>query len=113
MAWGQRDPALERRWRERVVRWSTRGSSDRAFCRQHGLVEASFYYWNREQQARDATVSPRRCDRPQEAGVLAEISAGVCAGDRAPRSDAVGGNPLSVGACGAAPGVRCAVTDFG
>jgi Transposase len=58
MARGQRDPALERRWRERVARWSASGLSVRAFCRQHGLVEASFYYWKRELRSRDAVLSP-------------------------------------------------------
>jgi transposase-like protein len=58
MAGGQRDPALERGWRERVARWSTSGLSVRAFCRQHGLVEASFYSWKRELRSRDAAMSP-------------------------------------------------------
>lgn len=66
MAGGQRDPALERRWRERVARWQASGLSVRAFCRQHGLAEASFYYWKRELQARDATVSPGIATEPTE-----------------------------------------------
>lgn len=53
MARGQRDPDLEREWRERVARWATSGLSIRAFCRQHGLIETAFYYWKRELRARD------------------------------------------------------------
>jgi transposase-like protein len=56
MARGQRDPLLERQWRERVARWATSGLSVRAFCLQHGLIETSFYYWKRELQAREAAA---------------------------------------------------------
>ena len=70
MAGGQRDPALERGWRERVARWSTSGLSVRAFCRQHGLVETSFYYWKRELQARDAIMSPDVATRPPKSASL-------------------------------------------
>ena len=54
MAGGQRDPALERRWRERMAQWQASGLSVRAFCLKHGLIETSFYYWKRELRARDA-----------------------------------------------------------
>ncbi len=57
MARRQRDPALERQWRERVARWATSGLSVRAFCLQHGLIETSFHYWKRELRARDAAVA--------------------------------------------------------
>jgi hypothetical protein len=57
MGWGQRDPALERRWRERMARWQSSGLSVRAFCEQHGLIETSFYYWKRELRARAAAAS--------------------------------------------------------
>lgn len=56
MARGQRDPARERQWRERVVRWEASGLSVRAFCLQQGLIETSFYYWKRELRARDAAA---------------------------------------------------------
>ena len=56
MARGQRDPDLERQWRERVARWTASGLSVRAFCRQHGLIETSFYFWKRELRARDAAA---------------------------------------------------------
>ena len=57
MARGQRDPALEHQWRERVARWATSGLSVRAFCLQHGLIETSFYYWKRELRARDEAAA--------------------------------------------------------
>ncbi len=55
MARGQRDPALERRWRERVAQWQASGLSVRAFCVKHGLIETAFYYWKRELRTRDET----------------------------------------------------------
>ena len=57
MARGQRDLALERRWRERMAQWQASGLSVRAFCVMHGLIETSFSYWKRELRARDATAS--------------------------------------------------------
>ena len=57
MARQSRDPALERAWRERVARWAASGLSVRAFCRQQGLIETSFYYWKRELRAREASMS--------------------------------------------------------
>lgn len=45
MARGRRDRALEQQWRERVAGWTGSGQSVRAFCRQHGLIETSFFYW--------------------------------------------------------------------
>lgn len=57
MARGQRDPALERRWRERMAQWQASGLSVRAFCVKHGLIETSFSYWKRELRARDAAAS--------------------------------------------------------
>ena len=56
MVGGQRDPGLERQWRERVAGWAASGLSVRAFCRQHGLIETSFYFWKRELRARDAAA---------------------------------------------------------
>jgi transposase-like protein len=54
MARGQRDPALERQWRERVAQWRSSGLSVREFCGRQGLLETSFYHWRRELRARDA-----------------------------------------------------------
>ena len=57
MARGERDSALERQWRERMVRWQASDLSVREFCVQHGLIETAFYYWKRELRARDAAAS--------------------------------------------------------
>jgi len=57
MARGQRDPELERQWRERMVRWQASGLTVREFCRRQGLLETSFYYWKRELQKRDTAAS--------------------------------------------------------
>lgn len=59
MARGQRDPDLERQWRERVAGWTASGLSVRAFCLQHGLIETSFYFWKRELRARDAGAAKK------------------------------------------------------
>jgi len=56
MARGQRDAGLERQWRERMAGWQASGLSVRAFCRQQGLLETSFYYWKRALRARDGAV---------------------------------------------------------
>ena len=53
-----RDPALERRWRDRVAAWAASGLSIRAFCDQHQLTETTFQYWRRELRERDAGSVP-------------------------------------------------------
>lgn len=60
MARRRRDSALERQWRERVVRWQTSGLSVREFCITNGLTEPTFYYWKRELRARDEAASAQR-----------------------------------------------------
>lgn len=57
MARGQRDPELERQWRDRMARCQASGLTVREFCRRHGLLETSFYYWKRELRKRDAAAS--------------------------------------------------------
>ena len=70
MARSLRDPELERQWRERTARWQASGLTVREFCRRHGLLETSFYYWMRELLSRDAaatatlTSSPAKEPRP-------------------------------------------------
>jgi len=54
MANCERDSAKEQVWREAVQRHATSGLSVRAFCRQEGLGEASFYAWRRTIGERDA-----------------------------------------------------------
>lgn len=46
MAGGKRT-AKESLWREILGRQAASGLSVRAFCRQEGIGEASFYYWRR------------------------------------------------------------------
>ena len=63
MAKGQRNPVLERQWRERVTSWQSGGLTVREFCLRHGLRETAFYFWKRELQARDeqsaVSLSPK------------------------------------------------------
>lgn len=47
------DPELERAWRERISAWATSGLTARAYCRDQGVSEASFYTWRRKLQQRD------------------------------------------------------------
>lgn len=57
MARRQRNPALERQWRERLAQWRASGLSVRAFCLRRGWVETAFYYWRRELRARDEAAA--------------------------------------------------------
>ena len=43
-----RDPVKEEYWRRQLVLWQNSGLSIRAFCKEHGVVESSFYTWRRE-----------------------------------------------------------------
>jgi hypothetical protein len=43
-----RDPVKEKYWREQIKLWQESGLSVRAFCKEHGVVETSFYAWRRE-----------------------------------------------------------------
>jgi hypothetical protein len=58
MAGLQRDPRKEAFWRRVVARWQRSGQTGRAFCRDAGLSEPSFYAWRRELARRDA-ATPR------------------------------------------------------
>lgn len=64
MAKGQRDPVLERQWRERVVSWKSGGLTVREFCLRHGLRETAFHFWKRELQARDEAWAKSRSLKP-------------------------------------------------
>jgi len=48
--------AKERFWREHVARQAAAGLTVRAYCRQHGLTEPSFYSWRQELARRAATI---------------------------------------------------------
>ena len=86
MARKSRDPALERAWRERVARWAASGLSVRAFCRQQGLIETSFYYWKRELRAREASMSSSTgSGSPSHAAVSAMAAAQSPVRQRSPR----------------------------
>ncbi len=45
--WG-RDAEKQRYWRTQLALWQNSGLSVRAFCKEHGVVETSFYAWRRE-----------------------------------------------------------------
>ncbi len=43
-----RDAVKEKYWRTQIALWQDSGLSVRAFCKDHGVVETSFYAWRRE-----------------------------------------------------------------
>jgi transposase-like protein len=43
-----RDPQKESYWKVQMDLWQKSGLSVRAFCKEHGIVETSFYAWRRE-----------------------------------------------------------------
>jgi len=49
----RRDGDKERAWRERIADQRRGGGTVRAFCRERGLNENSFYHWRREIRLRD------------------------------------------------------------
>lgn len=49
----RRDGVKEAFWREQLAGQARSGLSVRAFCRQQGLAENSFYAWRRELAVRD------------------------------------------------------------
>lgn len=63
MAKRQRNPVLERQWRERVSAWAKSGLTVRDFCLRHGVTATSFHYWRRELRQRD-TGARQVPDRP-------------------------------------------------
>ena len=42
------DSAKEEYWHKQLALWQKSGLSIRAFCKEHGVVETSFYAWRRE-----------------------------------------------------------------
>ena len=48
-----RDPQLERRWRDLIRRWRNSDLTVRDFCADHDISEPSFYAWRRELARRD------------------------------------------------------------
>jgi len=43
-----RDPDKEKYWSKQIEQWQESGLSVRSFCKEHGIVETSFYAWRRE-----------------------------------------------------------------
>jgi transposase-like protein len=43
-----RDTEKENYWKAQLTLWQQSGLSVRAFCKEHGIVETSFYAWRRE-----------------------------------------------------------------
>jgi transposase len=54
----ERDPQLERFWRQAIAAWGQTGLSIRGFCQSRRLSEANFHAWKRELARRDR-VAPR------------------------------------------------------
>jgi len=65
MARSERSVQKERFWRGMVTEQRRGGGSIRAFCREKGISEPSFYAWRKELQKRDAprAVDKRATDR--------------------------------------------------
>lgn len=47
------------KWRRRLAEQSHGGQSIQAYCKQHGLANASFHYWERRLRA-EASPAPER-----------------------------------------------------
>jgi len=77
----RRDGDKERAWRERMADQLRGGGTVRAFCRERGLNENSFYHWRREIRLRDreaattpaATPAPMSDDTPGRAPAMARV----------------------------------------
>ena len=52
-----RDVSLEQAWRDRIERQQQSGLRIPAFCQQHGIVAAQFYWWRRELERRASGVA--------------------------------------------------------
>lgn len=62
-----RDEVKEKYWRQQLALWQQSGLSIRAFCKEHGVVETSFYAWRRELiiRARETGASEEIIDEKQ------------------------------------------------
>jgi hypothetical protein len=57
MARQRRDGKKERTWRRHIEEQRASGLTIRAFCSEHSLHEASFYFWRQEIARRDHEVA--------------------------------------------------------
>ncbi len=89
MARGQKDPALERQWRERVAGWQASGMSVREFCVRHGLTEPTFHFWKRELRARDQASAKSSSAQPKFVPVTVLLAATVSVEVRCPSGHVV------------------------
>lgn len=64
MSSNQRSVTKESFWREILQRQATSNLSARAFCRQEGLTETTFYSWRRTIAARDGECAPAEQSQP-------------------------------------------------
>ena len=69
---GRSNPELERAWRERISAWAASGQTARAYCRDHGLSQPSFYAWRRKLRQGDGRRSPSAAEKPCRIRQLAE-----------------------------------------
>jgi hypothetical protein len=67
-----RDIDRERRWRRFLAVQARSGLSVRAYCREKGLPEASFYYWRREILRREQEEQSSETGGPSE-GLHAKV----------------------------------------
>ena len=60
----QRDLCKEKFWRDALQRFRGSGLTVRAFCKQSGLTEPSFYAWRRTIAQRDRNAASVRSSHP-------------------------------------------------
>jgi transposase-like protein len=90
VARGKRDEAKEQEWREVLGEYRQSGQTVRAFCRERGLNEASFYRWRQVIDRRDA-------DATQTEASLASV---VLVEDRDNESSYSGPTAIEIVLCG-------------
>lgn len=68
---------VRERWCERVAAQGASGQSVRAYCKQHGFCEHSFYAWRqrlrRESQSVSFALVQTRPERPESGALMAEL----------------------------------------
>ena len=98
------DPEVERRWRQRISAWATSGLTARAYCRDHGVSEASFYSWRRKLRQRDGagelgrvrrsrSKPTSRCGAPDAGGTPTFVPVTLVGGPTDVQAD---GQPASI-----------------